>query len=75
MRAATLLTLALLAEGCAHPAREPSAAPSGARHSAAAASAVLGDTAAVRRLCVAPDSVLAGRKACELRNQAPFRTF
>ena len=29
------------------------------------------DTAIVRRLCVEPDSVLAGRRACELLDQAP----
>jgi hypothetical protein len=29
------------------------------------------DTATVRRLCVAPDSVLAGRRSCELRDQRP----
>jgi hypothetical protein len=27
------------------------------------------DTASVRRLCAAPDSVLAGRRSCELRDQ------
>jgi hypothetical protein len=30
------------------------------------------DTATVRRLCVQPDSVLAGRRSCELRNQQVF---
>ena len=33
------------------------------------------DTDVVRRLCVAPDSVLAGRAECVLRNQAVFRIF
>jgi hypothetical protein len=33
------------------------------------------DSATVRRPCVAPDSVLAGRAACVLRNQAAFRVF
>lgn len=27
------------------------------------------DSATVRRLCAAPDSVLAGRRLCELRDQ------
>ena len=30
------------------------------------------DTATVRRVCVQPDSVLAGRRTCELRNQQVF---
>lgn len=29
------------------------------------------DSAAVRRMCEQPDSVLAGRRACVLRDQAP----
>jgi hypothetical protein len=36
----------------------------------------LSDSAAVRRLCEMPDSVLAGRRACLLRDQrAPIRVF
>ena len=31
------------------------------------------DTATVRRLCVHPDSVLAGQRACELLDQRPLR--
>ena len=32
------------------------------------------DSAAVRRLCTSPDSVLAQKKQCELRDQAPSTT-
>jgi hypothetical protein len=32
----------------------------------------LTDTAVVLRLCIAPDSVLAGRRACVLRDQRPM---
>ena len=31
--------------------------------------AVLADTATVRRICAQPDSVIAGRRACVLRDQ------
>ena len=33
------------------------------------------DSDAVRRLCVAPDSVLAGRAECVLRDQGVFHIF
>jgi hypothetical protein len=32
------------------------------------------DTAAVRRLCASPDSVIAGQRPCELRDQRLVRT-
>ena len=75
MRTAALAA-ALLLGACALPAART--APSSAaapRRGGATSGAAFRDTAAVRRLCVAPDSVLAGRKTCELRNQSAFRVF
>ena len=48
-------------------------APSGRTHRSPANALVLtaADTAMVRRLCAAPDSVLAGQRSCELRDQRP----
>jgi hypothetical protein len=82
------VSLASLA-GCARPARTPAAAPGevpGAPPGAAlvaqlargpvrvvARTAV--DSDVVRRLCVAPDSVLSGRAACVLKAGAAFRVF
>jgi len=62
----------LLAGACARPTpRDEPAAP--ALSPAAVASM---DAATVRRLCVAPDRVLAGRRPCVLRDQRlPLRVF
>lgn len=69
-----IAALALLAVNCAGPLhRGPT---SDVRYARSVAGGTLGDTLTVRRLCVAPDSVIAGRTACELRNQAPpIRVF
>jgi len=49
---------------CARPASRETAGPvAGHRHAA------LADTATVRRLCIAPADVLAGRRLCVLRDQ------
>ena len=80
MRSATLMLAALVLGACArsaHPAGPPGADV--LRQLRAGPARVTARTAAdsdvVRRLCVAPDSVLAGRAACELRNQAVFHIF
>lgn len=68
----SLAALALVGACAVSAHREPPA--SGARY--ARTTPPVRDTAAVRRLCVASDSVLAGKRACELRNQAPpIRVF
>ncbi len=70
----SVAALALLAVNCAGPLhRGPTP---DARYARSVLRNTLGDRSAVFRLCVAPDSVLAGRRACELRNQAPrIRVF
>lgn len=67
--AAVLAALASI--GCARTARTDAAPrPTAARRVAAL------DSAHTRQLCAAPDSVLAGRAACVLRNQSPpLRVF
>lgn len=62
---------ALALAGCATRTRPDTVAtPAPARRVAAL------DTAAARRICAAPDSVVAGRAPCVLRNQAPpIRVF
>ena len=60
------LAAALLAGACARPV--PPAPPiAGAAWNGRA----LRDSTTIRRFCVAPDSVLAGRRPCELRDQSP----
>ena len=66
---------ALLLSACASPVARTRPASSVALRAKPVPGTEFRDTAVVRRLCVAPDSVLAGRKACELRNQAAFRVF
>jgi hypothetical protein len=55
---------AVTALACARPAPRATAGPWQATGPAAFA-----DTATVRRLCVVPDDVLAGRRPCVLRDQ------
>lgn len=59
--------VALAGVGCARAPQADSLQP---RPMAAQRVAAL-DSASAHRLCAAPDSVLAGRAACVLRNQAP----
>ena len=80
MRSVSPLFAALVLGACARPARPTR--PPGAdvlRQLRAGPSRVTVRTAAdsdvVRRVCVAPDSVLAGRADCVLRDQAVFHIF
>jgi hypothetical protein len=67
MKARWSFALAALIVGC-HGA-PPRDAPGQAARSVA-----MMDTAAVRRLCASPDSVIAGQRPCELRDQGVVRT-
>jgi len=64
-----VLALALALGACA-PSVSREIPTVGAR-SARATGWLSRDTAAVHRLCMAPDCVLAGLRACELRDQSP----
>lgn len=62
MRAALVLSVALALGACGH--QRPTPSPAKELHVATAA-----DSAFVRRVCYAPDSVLAGSKPCIQREQ------
>jgi hypothetical protein len=66
---AVIAAVVLAGPGCtrsaAHARRDAAVHPARASRIAAL------DSANARRLCAAPDSVLAGRAPCVLRNQAP----
>jgi hypothetical protein len=81
----TLLLLLGIVAACARPPRHATQRDSAQKARALVARIASGptrvaprttaDSEVVRRLCVAPDSVLTGRVACVLRNQAAFRVF
>ena len=69
MRLCSALLIAL-GVACARPARQSTETVSPVRVAAAL------DTATVRRICAAPDSVIAGQRSCVLRDQrGPIRVF
>ena len=85
MRRTTLLLFLGLVAACARPPRQATPRDSAqaaralvariARGPARVVARTAADSDVVRRLCAAPDSVLAGRAACVLRYQAAFRVF
>lgn len=64
------LALALTAAAAQPPAPGRGGRPAKTASPPRGTVAILADTAAVRRMCEQPDSVVAGRKTCVLRNQA-----
>jgi hypothetical protein len=80
MRLLSALAAVTLLGACARPTRSPSTvAPAETRVQATESAgrreivSVIRDSAAIRQICVAPASVLAGRKPCEVdRRRNPY---
>jgi hypothetical protein len=73
MRVRILCSVLALGAACVRPSPPGAPGPAAAPARASGLVSVLADTATVRRLCAAPDSVIAGRKVCELREQRRYR--
>jgi hypothetical protein len=68
MRKSEWLGIIVISESCAP------AAPSRVSQATSARSAFM-DSSFVRRMCVAPDSVLRGERPCVVQDQAEHRVF